>query len=1145
MNKLPKIRAWLNRDRLLATAQKPRVKKTGLVLLSLFFITILTLFFAGPPLLKSYLTDSLSQQIGRKVSVGAIKINPFTLSVTLQNLSVLDVDGKTPYIGFREVYVNAQLASLVFAGPVLSEVKVVAPYLHVVRYADGSYNFEKSPGPLLQHRAAVKKGETKPLSFSINNIQISEGKIEFDDQPKGRHHEIRDLKITIPFLSNLFYRIDDYVQPAFSAVVNGAQLTLTGQSKPFDVDRESSLQLKLSQLSLGEYLTYVPKKLHFTLPDGTLDADIKIAFLQPPNASPTLRVSGTAALNNLVLNEAKDTPTLRLKRLDISLGSLALMVKRFTISRIAASEVELFVRRDRQGRINLANLVESEENKDPLPYFLINEATLGQTTIHVRDEYRARPFETTLKDLQLTARNITSEKGKAGQVELSASGPSEATFKAATKVTLEPLTLAELNAEINNLRLPQPNSKDDMLRIGRFAIAGGSLDLAGKNANVTQVTLTSSQFNVQRDKQGQLNLNTLADNGQATPTDTKSTWQYAVNKVSLDDVGVQWRDAMPADTATVNLEKIQAQVEGISSAPKSSVKLALKAQMAKSGQLAVDGDVVLAPISAKLKIDARGLPILPLQPYFADQVHITLSSGCLSAHGNLDAQLEPSARVQYRGSLQVNKFASVDHVNRNDFLKWETLNVAGLNVVSEPLNVSIEEIALRNFYSRLIINPDGSLNVQHVIGKESGSAQAVAGETSKTAETPPTPVASAAPKTAQAPIKISRITLQGGQVNFSDHFIKPNYSANLTQIGGNVVGLSSNLASTAAVEIRGKVDDAAPVEILGKVNPLSGNLFLDLAASAKGVDLPTATPYSARYAGYPITKGKLSMDVKYHIEDKKLSAENHVILDQLTFGDKVESPDATKLPVLLAVALLRDRNGVIDINLPISGSLDDPQFSVGGIVVHVIVNLIGKALTSPFALLGSLFPNSEQLSYIEFEAGQARLDAAANTKIQSLAQALDQRPGLKLDITGRVDPQQDKEGLRRLNIERKVKAVKFEGLSKKDNAPASLDEVKIDSAEYPKLLKEAYSREKFTKPRNAIGFAKDLPVPEMEMLMLTNASISDDDLRQLALRRARVVADTLAKSGKVSAERIFVLEPKLTTEPKEKLKSSRVDFSLK
>jgi len=241
---------------------------------------------------------------------------------------------------------------------------------------------------------------------------------------------------------------------------------------------------------------------------------------------------------------------------------------------------------------------------------------------------------------------------------------------------------------------------------------------------------------------------------------------------------------------------------------------------------------------------------------------------------------------------------------------------------------------------------------------------------------------------------------------------------------------------------------------------------------------------------------------------------------------------------------------VIDVNLPISGSLDDPQFSVGGIILKVIINLITKAVTAPFALLGSLFGGGEELSFIEFEPGRADLDKTAREKIASLSRALENRPALKLDITGRVDPSPDTEGLRRRIMERKVKAVKFQRLVKQGNAPSSLDEVRIDPSEYHRLLKQVYSQEKFPKPRNAIGLAKDLPVPEMENLLLSHITVTDDDLRQLGIRRARVVSDAIVKAGDVAAERVFILEPKLKIEagekgPAEKARASRVDFSLK
>jgi hypothetical protein len=1128
-------------------ANKPWLKKVGLTFAGLFIVIVAALFFGGPPLLKSYLTDTLAAQINRKISVDEIRVNPLELSVTVRGVRVLDVDGKTPYLGFGEFYANAQLASVMFGGPVLREIRLVDPYVHAVRYQDGSYNFEKAPGPLLQPAVATKKEKSKPLSFSLNNIRITGGRIAFDDLPKNRKHEIRDLQVAIPFLSNLFYRVDDYVQPALSAVVNGAPLQLTGQSKPFEADRESSLQLKLSRLSLGSYLTYVPKRLHFTLPSGTLDANIKIAFVQPQATAPSLRISGNATLLDMALDEAQDVPTLRVKQLYVGLGSVEPLVKRFTVDRVAVSEAELFVRRDKRGRINLANLVEPDEKDEPLPFFLVREAVLNKATVHVRDEYRARPFETVFSDVRVAARNITSEKGRAGQVELSAAGPGSAVLKAGADVVLEPLVVSKLNVQLSNLSVTPPGGKSDIVRIGQFGIAGGALDLGRHSVSVDEITLAKSQLNLLRNKHGVLNLNELADGGQkAEAAAAGPAWQYSVNKLALEEVGVHWRDEVPTDGAVdIGIEKIQATLEGISSAPNAAPKLALKAQVGRSGNLAVDGSVALAPLSAKLQLNARNLPILPLQPYFSDKVHITVTSGSVSARASIDARFGQQVSIKVKGDVQVNKFASVDHVDKNDFLKWETLRFDAVKVSTEPLNVAVGAIALRNFYSRLIVNPDGSLNVQHVMGKEPGSKQAVAGAQPPKAEAPATPPKAAASAEPPLPVKIGRVTLQGGQVNFSDRFIKPNYSANLTNIGGTVSGLSSDMASNADVALRGQVDNEAPLEIAGKVNPLSGNLFLDLAASAKGINLPTATPYSSRYTGYPIVKGKLSMDVKYHIENRKLTAENRLVLDQLTFGERVESPDATKLPVLLVVALLKDRKGVIDINLPIGGSLDDPDFSVGGIIVRVIVNLVVKAVTAPFALLGSLFGGGAELAYIEFAHGQAALDANAMNKMLSLTKALQERPGLKLDITGRVDPVPDQDALIHAALERKVKAVKFDALAKQGAGPASLDEVTVDAAEYPKLLKAAYGREKFAKPRNVIGLAKDLPVPEMEKLMLSNIAVGDDDLRQLATLRARTVAAAIAAGGKVGAERIFILEPKLKPEPNDKLKASRVDFSLK
>ena len=260
----------------------------------------------------------------------------------------------------------------------------------------------------------------------------------------------------------------------------------------------------------------------------------------------------------------------------------------------------------------------------------------------------------------------------------------------------------------------------------------------------------------------------------------------------------------------------------------------------------------------------------------------------------------------------------------------------------------------------------------------------------------------------------------------------------------------------------------------------------------------------------------------------------------------MESPQATKLPVGLAIALLKDRKGEINLDLPVTGSLDDPQFSLGRLIIQVIVNLITKAVTAPFALLGNLFGGGEELGYVEFDAGRASVSEANLKKIQTLAKALHERPALKLDIEGHADLEHDREGLKTVHIERKMKARKLNDMLKENLPAVPVDEVKIMPQEYEKYLTQVYRAESFPKPRNAIGLVKTLPVAEIEKLLMTYAVVKDDDLRLLAMQRAAAVNDLFLKSGQVTADRIFIIEPKsLTPEKKEKIKDSRVDFKLK
>jgi hypothetical protein len=617
-----------------------------------------------------------------------------------------------------------------------------------------------------------------------------------------------------------------------------------------------------------------------------------------------------------------------------------------------------------------------------------------------------------------------------------------------------------------------------------------------------------------------------------------------LKKTSLDRYVVRFDDASTIPAVALSLDGMRLRAENATTEKNRKGTFSLSTGYGGQGKLSLGGSFSLDPLSMAGRLKAARLPLGLLQPYWTESVKVLVSDGDVSAEGavRVSAQADGRLRAEYKGETSVNRFDSVDKASGEEFLKFDTLHFGGIDVSWQPTNVVIREIALSNFYSRIVVNEDGSLNVQGIVAKE-GAAPTAAGA----AAGPGGEAKAAKEEGGQVPVRIDNVTLQGGDVFFSDRYIRPNYSASLSEIGGRVTGLSSSEEMLADVDLRGKLGAGTPLEITGKINPLAKDLFLDLKVDFRDIELSPLTPYSGRYAGYGIEKGKLTLNLAYHIENKKLDAQNKVFIDQFTFGERVDSSDATKLPVKLAVSLLKDRKGEIRLDLPVSGRIDDPKFSVWKIIWKIVGNLLVKAATAPFALIGAMFGSGgEELAYLEFEPGSSVIPPAGAAKIANLAKALYERPALRLEIEGHADPEREPEALRQNLLRRKVAAQKVKELARAGQAAPAVDNVRVEPGEYPKYLALAYKEEKFPKPRNVVGMAKELPVPEMEKLMLANIRVTEGDLRQLAMDRAARVRDALLTEGKVEPARVFLVEPKsLAPAKKEKLKDSRVDFLIK
>ena len=980
-------------------------------------------YFAAPSLARSVLTEQLGQALERQVSIERVAINPLTLTIEVKGLSVRTPAGKEQ-LGFEALRLNLSSLSLAHAGLVVDDIVLQSPRISVARLAEGRYDISDWLDRWLD---TERPTNTALPRFSLNNLQIVDGQFSLDDLPKGVRHTADSVQLSLPFLSSLPYQAELFVEPAFSAVVDGSNLVLHGRSQPFAPAHTSTLEIDLQGLELAPLQPYLPASLPVRLSAGKLSTRMSIGFARPSGAAPSLDIRGTAQVAGLDMTSASGEPRLQLAALELTLNKT-----------------------------------------DPLRQSLA------------------------IEQLTLEGLRITQEQ-----------------------------PMAPLSVE-------------------RLLVQQALVDLSSRQLQAEQLQATGMRLQMVRSPWGELawlvlpRAGTSRTDHAAVADNPGRDWTGRIGQLKLDEVTLRIEDQTLSPAAIQVIEHARLKAEQLELAPGHANAFSLNAGVNSSGKLQASGSLQWQPLVAKLALETTTLPLAPIQGYVAPYLNTSIVQGHFSSKGLMTLQ-EQAGKLQasYKGSLTLGQFRAVDKDNSTDFLTWKSLYFGAVNFASEPARLNIGEIALSDFDARLVLSREGRLNLADLVNTDA--------DRDKRARAPTgTDSASA------MPIAIAKVTLQNGRVDFSDRFVQPNYSATVGKLGGSILNLSSAPDTVAELDLRGSYAGSAPVQISARLNPLADKKFLDLQADVSSVDLVDFSPYSGKYAGYLIDKGKLSLSASYKLKDRQLTADNRVFIDQLTFGEKVENPDATQLPVQLAIALLKNNRGEIDINLPISGSLDDPQFSIGGLIFKVIANLFVKAVTAPFALLGSLFGDSQELSQIGFAPGLFSLDDVALRKLQSLSKAMREREGLKLEITAGADPTADPEGLRRAALQRAVQAEKRKDMVSQGRAGAEQD-APVSASEYATYLERAYEQARFPKPRNLMGLPKALPVEEMEKLMLTHQAAGDEELRTLATQRAQTVQSWLVEQGQVPLSRIFLLPVKLPSAANGTTESgqNRVDFSLR
>ncbi len=700
------------------------------------------------------------------------------------------------------------------------------------------------------------------------------------------------------------------------------------------------------------------------------------------------------------------------------------------------------------------------------------------------------------------------------------------------------LLLSDVAVSVAPFAIKAPDGRP-LARLERLDISETTVDLAKQQVIVGKIRSQKLETWAAREADGQLDWQKLfasqpakpASKAAATAPATADTpkadqpappgkpWQVLLKDVQLRNYHVHLADRQAKPAVALELGPLNLDLQNFDSLNQSPFTLKLDTGLGKQGKILANGEVNLNPVSAKLAVQTKDIDLRVAQSYISPFIRLELRSGMLGSDLAVNLKSTEPLALSITGRAQVDQLHTLDTLKTRDFLKWQQVVVEGLDYRHGD-SLSINRINLKQPYVRFMINDDRTTNIDDLLipqPADSGAKKAAA----KPAASQEKPLG----------IHIGGIAINDGSANFADFSLTPNFATAIQQLNGQIGTIDSRQAKPATVDVKGKVDRYAPVTIKGSVNPFDPMAALDIATSFKRVELTTLTPYSGKFAGYRIRKGRLNLDLHYLITKGQLKAQNKVVVEQLQLGEKVDSPDAVSLPLKLAVALLKDVDGKISIELPVTGDLNNPQFSVMPIVWQTLRNLIVKAAAAPFKLIGGLVSGggSQDLGTVSFAPGSSELGSDAQAALTTLAKALKERPALRLEIEGTSAASSDGPLIAEQRLEREYQYTYYKMLQRRgDKVPAQASLLQVPEDEKAPLLEGIYrTRLKTQPPAEWEQLSRRERTEKLHEGVIKFWSESDVLLRQLGQDRASSIKDYLVDKGQLADDRVYFIDANL------------------
>lgn len=986
-----------------------RKKKTGLIFSGILALYAVIGFFIIPAVVKNIALKKINESLNRKVEIEKIGLNPFAFSFKIENFKIYTKDEKNVFLGFEKFYTNLNLTSSVFRlSPVVSEVYLKSFHGYAEKLENNEFNFsDLMPGEKTEkekNQVPEEEGKEKNFGFAVTNIEIENSGLVFYDKPFNVRHEIKDLNISIPFISGFKNDIEVPVRIKFSANANNAQINLNAETKPFSKSFESNADLEIKDVFLPFYYSYIKDFVNFIPQSGTAGLDLNAGFKKEETEN-TLEAEAKFSLENFLITDNEKSKIASINKILIETKKIFPLKNIYPVKNILIDSPRLSLVR-KNNSFNVLELVKNETKSE--------------------------------------------QTGKIDQSN--PESDSEPDIKRAEQKTSDNKSVFSLN-------------------IDEFLLSKGSILFADYDAPGTKTELYEKKV-----------------------------------ENSISDLNIK--------------------VNGFTTAENSGSDFKVDFNLNEKTLFNSSGKFQVNPVFAEFDANIDKLYFEYANGYIPSDLKILIKKGFADLKSTTSLKMENNDfKLNSKADFSAGDLNIIERKSKKDFFKLDNFQIKKLDFSLLPMELDIEEIAVSGINQKIIKNKNNKFNFEDVFPakNEEPSKEENINESDKKE------------KSEVFPVNIKKITLKDIGADYTDFTLSPYFSTNFIINTCTVQNLSSTAFEGADLNLDGKVDTTAPLKAKGRLNPLLEELLVDLKIDLRGLDLTHFTPYSGKFVGRAIQKGQLNLDLDYDIQNRKIDAKNNVLLDQFEFGRKIESEDALSLPVGLAVSLLKDRKGEINLDIPVSGSFDDPEFKISKVIFQVLKNLVVKAAASPFSLVASIAGGGEEMRYIEFSEGLSEFEDESLKRLEAVEKILFERPALKLNIKGYCSLEKDRDALKNKNFEIMVENQKTAMGFEKGAELENKDHLKVLNKIHASVFDEKFDSE--------LDINQEISL--LSEKIKNSIAITDEDLRYLAAKRAGKVKEYILNVGRIDTSRIFVNETdKITSSEVKGISGSRAELDL-